>query len=245
MVTSSLETQWTSLRRYRGVPPKNVGDFFTPDAELLYLPTSTLYSGQTQIEALLRDLRATYHHIRSVQTLSTVYSESTGTVVEESLWNIYHGVTMEWFAPGIRDTGEEIEIVICTVSEIRGGKISKQRVYWDHGSVLKQMRVMPQTAYNKRVGGNVAITAAGREVGAVALKVIGNGGGVIEATADIAVAHAIPESVAPAQAVVHETVPAAAVKATGQQQLFPTTSSGRTSTKVMAPPGGGSNFRLG
>ena len=36
---------------------------------------------------------------------------------------------MEWLAPGIKDTGESLKLLMCTISDINEGRIINQRVY--------------------------------------------------------------------------------------------------------------------
>ncbi|KAJ3253040.1 hypothetical protein HK104_007287 [Borealophlyctis nickersoniae] len=174
-MVSTLETLWEALRRFRGAPPISAEKYFDKTAIVTYIPTGTSYTGLTQIEALLASLRETYMYVQKVDVLNTVYSSESATIIEETLWTLRHNRIMPWLAPGIKDTGEEVRFVMCTVTElnVESGKIERQRVYWDQANVLKQLRVLPTSVYNKRLGGNVELGVKGVEVVDLVLRLEG------------------------------------------------------------------------
>ena len=50
-----------------------------------------------------------------------------------------HSKQMDWFLPGIPPTGKSISAELVIIIEFRDGKMSAERIYWDHAAVLRQV----------------------------------------------------------------------------------------------------------
>ncbi|KAI9753722.1 MAG: hypothetical protein M1835_000969 [Candelina submexicana] len=63
-------------------------------------------------------------------------------IVDELLVKFRHTQEMDWILPGVETTDKEVEVVLVCVVGIRGGKLVKERIYWDQASVLVQVGLL-------------------------------------------------------------------------------------------------------
>lgn len=63
-------------------------------------------------------------------------------IVDELLVKFRHTQEIDWILPGVEATGKEVEIVLVCVVSVRGGKLVKERIYWDQASVLVQVGLL-------------------------------------------------------------------------------------------------------
>jgi carboxymethylenebutenolidase len=61
-------------------------------------------------------------------------------LVDEIRLTFTHSRPMEWFLPGMAPTNRKVDIQLIVVVEFRDGKMTKERIYWDHATVLRQVR---------------------------------------------------------------------------------------------------------
>ncbi|KAJ3036276.1 hypothetical protein HDV00_002932 [Rhizophlyctis rosea] len=250
-MVATLKAEWEYLRRFRGTPPASAPLYFHPDCQVLYIATGQSYAGLSQVEQLFAELRRTFMYVENVEVISTAYGEASGTVTEESVWTIRHNTNMEWLAPGLRESGEMIKLLICTVSEIREGKIKNQRIYWDNAYVLRTLKALPQSVTSR--GKQIVLRTATPAVVDQAIAAIDG--------ASVDVPEQEPEVHSPALARRVEPqaasglvggapstppVMAASQPGTTTKQEFPTTGGKRTSTRLYGkPPGGQSSISFG
>ncbi len=50
-----------------------------------------------------------------------------------------HDVEMPWILPGVPPTGRRVEVPHVVIVGIGDGKVASEHIYWDQGSVLKQL----------------------------------------------------------------------------------------------------------
>ncbi|KAI9009641.1 hypothetical protein BC832DRAFT_378982 [Gaertneriomyces semiglobifer] len=261
---SDICAVWQAHRRTRGAPPKSVPSKFQPTCVISYVPTGQVYRGHREIEVLLGQMRETYFLVEDTKVLSTVYSENT--VVEEAILTVRHERQMEYFLPGIKDTGRTLYIAMCTVSTFDDGKLASQRVYWDHASLLRQAGLLGQSVRG-RTGGDVQIKIAGNDVAKVVSAAFENlpekGSTVVPQQQH---EEPMPQEVAHTPAI-HQPVQAmeqplpvqtntTKTEATGTVTYAPDyvqtaanlaqpVTGSRQSVRLYAPPGGASHFSLG
>ena len=65
-------------------------------------------------------------------------------LVDESVISFTHDIRMDWLLPGIAPTGKHVEFAFVGVITFEGGKIQSERLYWDQGSLLLQLGVLPK-----------------------------------------------------------------------------------------------------
>jgi carboxymethylenebutenolidase len=59
-------------------------------------------------------------------------------LVDEDLLEFTHTIEVPWLLPGVPPTGRRIEVPGIVVVDFEGGKVARERVYWDQASVLAQ-----------------------------------------------------------------------------------------------------------
>jgi carboxymethylenebutenolidase len=70
----------------------------------------------------------------------TVGSEQ---LVDEMVISFTHTVEMPWILPGIAPTGRHVELPLVAIVRFREGRLAHEHIYWDQGSVLKQVGLLP------------------------------------------------------------------------------------------------------
>jgi carboxymethylenebutenolidase len=59
-------------------------------------------------------------------------------LVDEDLVVFTHTIEVPWLLPGVPPTGRRIELPVIVVVDFDGGKVARERVYWDQASALAQ-----------------------------------------------------------------------------------------------------------
>lgn len=62
-----------------------------------------------------------------------------GRIVDELVSRFTHTVQMDWLLPGIPPTGKRLEAASVIIVQFEGGKIHRERIYWDQASLLVQL----------------------------------------------------------------------------------------------------------
>jgi carboxymethylenebutenolidase len=63
-------------------------------------------------------------------------------LVDEDLVSFTHTAEIPWLLPQVSPTGKRIEAVVIVLAEFENGKLARERVYWDQGSVLAQVGLL-------------------------------------------------------------------------------------------------------
>ncbi len=74
-------------------------------------------------------------------TKLTPVSRTIGSdqLVDEIIFSFTHTEEMPWMLPGIAPTNKFVEIPLVVIVRFRDGKLAHEHIYWDQGSVLKQI----------------------------------------------------------------------------------------------------------
>ena len=110
----------------------------TEDASVLHVPTQSGGKGKRELKPYYRDM-----FIPSIPnqwehtTTKRVVTEDT--IVEEATVRLVHSKQIDWFLPGMPPTHKPIEVQLVIIIEFRDGKMSAERIYWDHAAVLRQI----------------------------------------------------------------------------------------------------------
>lgn len=70
------------------------------------------------------------------------YTMGPDRLVVESYTKFRHDQVIDRYFPGIEPTGKEVEIATVIIVKFRGDKVCHEHLYWDQGSVLKQIGVL-------------------------------------------------------------------------------------------------------
>jgi carboxymethylenebutenolidase len=49
---------------------------------------------------------------------------------------------MPWMLPGMAPTNRRVEVPLVAIVHFRGDKLAHEHIYWDQGSVLKQIGML-------------------------------------------------------------------------------------------------------
>ncbi len=67
-------------------------------------------------------------------------------LVDEMIFSFTHTQEMPWMLPGIPPTNKAVEIPLVAIVRFRDGKLAHEHIYWDQGSVLKQIGLLSDPA---------------------------------------------------------------------------------------------------
>jgi carboxymethylenebutenolidase len=63
-------------------------------------------------------------------------------LVDELHLTFTHSKPMPWLLPNVPPTHKRIDLDIVVVVQFRGDKLACERIYWDHATVLRQVRLL-------------------------------------------------------------------------------------------------------
>ena len=112
-----------------------------PDARVDYVPNGVEVTGE-------EDLQQAYGEMFTSKDLPIMkmrlLSRTSGIdqVVDETLITFKHTAEVPWMLPGVKPTNRTVEVVVVTIARIRGGKLCRERTYWDQASVLAQLGLL-------------------------------------------------------------------------------------------------------
>ena len=74
-------------------------------------------------------------------TALTPVSRTIGTdqLVDEMIFSFTHTEEMPWMLPGIPPTQKPVRVPLVVIVRFSDGKLAHEHIYWDQGSVLKQI----------------------------------------------------------------------------------------------------------
>lgn len=70
----------------------------------------------------------------------TAVSRTVGSdrLADEDILAFTHTIEVPWALPGVPPTGRRIEIPVIVIVDFEGGKVARERIYWDQASILAQ-----------------------------------------------------------------------------------------------------------
>ncbi|HEY6318289.1 MAG TPA: nuclear transport factor 2 family protein [Acidimicrobiia bacterium] len=115
----------------------------TDDPTLIHVPVGTGASGRDALRAFYADVFIP--HVPAdmgLELLTRTVSVEQGRLVDEFIVHLTHTVQMDWFVPGLAPTGRTVTAPHVAVIAFEDGKISSEHIYWDQGTVLRQLGVL-------------------------------------------------------------------------------------------------------
>src|SRR5215467_12444927 len=113
-------------------------DTMVDDASVNHVPVMTGGRGK---EALRAFYSRDFIPCMPPDTRLTPISRTVGKdqLVDEMIFSFTHTQEMPWMLPGIPPTNRHVEVPLVAIVGFRDGKLVHERIYWDQGSVLKQI----------------------------------------------------------------------------------------------------------
>jgi carboxymethylenebutenolidase len=115
------------------------------DAYVNHIPVMTVGVGK---EELRRFYSEDFIPRMPADTKLTPISRTIGTdqLVDEMIFSFTHTEEMPWMLPGIKPTNKAVQIPLVAIVHFRDGKLAHEHIYWDQGSVLKQIGLLSDPA---------------------------------------------------------------------------------------------------
>jgi steroid delta-isomerase-like uncharacterized protein len=167
-VTEALtETEQRNLRAVTGVHPFwDAGDldgvlaFYDDDIVWTNVALDEVYEGKAAVRAYLQELFAAIPDL----TFRAPTAIARGDTVAEK-WVVRGTHLGTWM--GVPATGRPIEILGMSMITLRDGKFLRDDFYFDTGSVMRQLGLMPSLAITKRSAVRVFLWLAVKSLGLV------------------------------------------------------------------------------
>jgi len=147
MPSADLARLWEEHTKYEFASRDTESTLATmvEDAYVNHVPVMTGGYGKTA----LRDFYSR-HFIPSMppDTKLTPVSRTVGEdqLVDEMIFSFTHTQEMPWMLPGIPPTNRRVEVPLVAIVRFREGKLAHEHIYWDQGSVLKQVGLISDAA---------------------------------------------------------------------------------------------------
>ncbi|KAI8820869.1 uncharacterized protein EV422DRAFT_66664 [Fimicolochytrium jonesii] len=128
---------------------------FAHDASVVCVPTAAGGEEIKEIETFIRTLveqQNAGNAVMEEKVLSRIVDvdEGRASIAEESVVTIVHDAVVDWLLPDVKPTRRRVAIPMTTfVTFTAEPKIQTKRVYWDQGSVMKQIGLLPNSVYCK------------------------------------------------------------------------------------------------
>jgi len=112
------------------------------DASVNHVPVMTGGRGKDALRAFYsRDFIPCMPPDTKLTPVSRTVGENQ--LVDEMIFSFTHTQEMPWMLPGVPPTNRHVEVPLVAVVGFREGKLVHERIYWDQGSVLKQIGLIP------------------------------------------------------------------------------------------------------
>jgi carboxymethylenebutenolidase len=108
------------------------------DPSVLHIPSMTGATGQVALERFY--LGELFGHVPADLTLTRVSrTVDRFRLVDETTVSFTHDREMPWLLPEVAPTHERAEVLAIAVVSFARGRISSQRVLWDHATLSTQL----------------------------------------------------------------------------------------------------------
>ncbi len=110
---------------------------------LTHVPTLTGGNGYEEVRRFYK------HHFipgwpPDVEVTPISRTAGQGRVVDELIVGFTHDREMDAILPGVEPTGRWVELPHAVIVGLRGGKVAYEHIYWDQGSALYQLGLLPE-----------------------------------------------------------------------------------------------------
>ena len=111
------------------------------DASVNHVPVNTGGRGKDELRAFYRDVFIpSWPDDLKMTPVNRIVGD--GQLMDELHLTFTHSKPMNWFLPHVPPTHKRVDIDIVVVVQFRGDKLSCERIYWDHATVLRQVGLL-------------------------------------------------------------------------------------------------------
>ena len=110
---------------------------------LTHLPTLTGGTGRPEVERFYRE-DFIPHWPPDTRVVPVSRTVGANTVVDELVVSYTHDREMPAILPGLPPTGRRVELPHCVVVGLEDGLVAYEHIYWDQGSALAQLGLLPE-----------------------------------------------------------------------------------------------------
>jgi carboxymethylenebutenolidase len=143
MSQADLLQLWDEHTKYEFVARDTESTLATmvEDAYVNHIPVLT---GGVGKEALRAFYSKRFIPCMPPDTALTPISRTVGenSLVDEMIFSFTHTQEMPWMLPGVPPTNRHVEVPLVAIVQFRDGKLAHEHIYWDQGSVLKQIGLL-------------------------------------------------------------------------------------------------------
>ncbi|TPX60771.1 hypothetical protein SpCBS45565_g07428 [Spizellomyces sp. 'palustris'] len=140
-----------------------VSQHFDEQASVVYVPTAAGGVGVADIEGFFRKVVAQAGCVVDDKVINRVIGEYS--IAEESILTIVHEDMLDWLLPDVKPTKRRVVIPMSTfVTFSPDAKITAKRVYWDQGSVMRQIGLLPPSVFCKANGSETTLPVLGPKI---------------------------------------------------------------------------------
>lgn len=108
------------------------------DASVDHVPVHTGGLGKGELLPFYRDnFIPSWPEDLKMELMNRVIGEDQ--LADEIRLAFTHSRRMDWFIPGVEATHKPITIDMVVIVQFRGGKIARERIYWDQATVWRQL----------------------------------------------------------------------------------------------------------
>ncbi|HEY6352187.1 MAG TPA: nuclear transport factor 2 family protein [Candidatus Angelobacter sp.] len=140
MRNNSLEQLWEEHTKHEFTTHDTDSTLATmvDDASVNHVPVMTGGRGKDALRAFYaRDFIPCMPPDTRLTPVSRTVDEDQ--LVDEMIFSFTHTQEMPWMLPGVPPTNRHVEVPLVAIVGFRDGKLVHERIYWDQGSVLKQI----------------------------------------------------------------------------------------------------------
>lgn len=131
------------IEKYNAHDLDGLTGLFSSDAEIINVPTGVSDRGPKAVRDSAQTLLTAFPDGK-FELINVVAGERSAAVEYRARGT--HTGTLTARAGTLQPTGRKIEMRLCDVMDIQGGKITSVRSYWDMYGLLSQIGLIPEAA---------------------------------------------------------------------------------------------------
>lgn len=122
------------------------------EPSVLHIPAMTGATGRAALQRFYRE--ELFGHLPADLTLTRISrTVDRFRLVDETIVSFTHDRELPWLLPGVAPTQRPAEVLAIAVVAFERGRISSQRVLWDHATLSAQLGLVEDRGAEQLAGG--------------------------------------------------------------------------------------------